>query len=235
MLMLMNKYTKLNASQAGSTLAITLILIVVVAVVGFIGYRIGTSQNQEVSDSSLPAVNEEYTNNEDQNDANGTQLEATEDWALLTPTNSDSEYSVRAPEGLLPNGTCASGEVLLGVIYNSDSYDYDCTDLNSALGYASIVFGATNTSVAPELGAIRETADVILADGETTVKKHIITAQEPGNGGPLSARYVLYEAAPQTTNQKYYAVYRTLVGASDEDVFLEDFEAAVMSGWNVPE
>lgn len=235
MLLLMNKYTKSNTNQVGSTLVIAIILIVVVAATGFIGYRIGTSQSQETSDSSSPVANEADVADEDRGLSNGAEPVTTDDWMLFGPTNSSDEYSVRAPEGLLPNGTCASGEILLGVIYNSDSYDYDCTNLNSALGYASIVFGTSSISVAPQLGAIEETTNVMLGNGETTAKKYTITAQEPSHGGPLSVRYVLYEADPQTTNQKYYAVYRTLVETSDEDVFLKDFEAAVMNGWTVPE
>ena len=228
----------MKTNQKGfAHLAPVLISVVVLGVIGFAAYRIvnkDTKNNSTTSQSTGDLTKKEDTSSQKPATTAASQSDLTKDWTLVAPKNTDNTFTVKVPKSLLPDGTCKTKEVLLGIIYNSDSFDYDCSGVKDALQYASIAFGVSSQSVVPSFGTAQSTAQVMLADGKTNATKSVISAETKGNGGSYTARWVVYEATSKTTGSNYYAVYKTGVGFSDEDNLLKDFEAAVTKGWTLP-
>lgn len=226
-----------NNQKGFAHLGLILIAVVVLGVIGFAGYRIATKDKKnssETSQSTSDLAKKEDTNSQKPATTATPQEDSTKDWTLVAPKNADNTFTVKVPKSLLPDGTCKTKEVLLAIIYNSDSFDYDCSGAKDAIQYASIVFGVSSQSVVSTFGTAQSTEKVTLADGKTSATKSIVSAPTKGNGGSYTAHYVIYEATPKTTGSNYYAVYKTGVGFSDEDKFLKDFEAAVTKGWTLP-
>lgn len=216
-------------------LGLTIVVVVVLVVISFVGYRIATKDTKNSTEKS----NTSKKTNRQENSSTQKQTikpieDQTKDWTLVAPKNTDNTFTVKVPKSLLPDGTCKTKEVLLAVKYNTESNDYDCSGYKDALGYASIVFGVSSSSIVTTLGNPSSTEKVILADGKTVAIKSIITASAKGGGGSYTARYVVFEAKSKRTGANYYAVYSTGVGFSDENIFLKDYEAAVTKGWTLP-
>ena len=216
----------------GFTIVEGLLIILLVVVIGFVGWFVWSRQNTKKSTNSIPSSTSipKVTTSTPV----VAQVDATKDWTTVTPKNTDNTFIVKVPKSLLPNGTCTTKEVLLGITFNSASYDYSCSGLKDALGYSSIVFGVSSSSTVPTLGTAQSTEKVTLADGKTVATKSVITAAAKGEGGAYTARYTVYEAKSIRTGDNYYAVYSTGVGFSDENKLLSDFTAAVTKGWTLP-
>jgi hypothetical protein len=226
----------MKKNESGFSHILVVLLVVVVAAIGFVGYKVATKDtknNSAINQSTASEAKKKEVSSQ-KPVATATQEDPTKDWTLVAPKNTDNTFTVKVPKSLLPDGACKTKEVLLAITYNSDSFDYDCSGVKDAIQYASIVFGVSSQSVVPTFGSAQSTDKVTLADGKTTAIKSVITAQAKGGGGSYTARYVVYEATSKTTGSNYYAVYTTGVGFSDEDHFLKDFEAAVTKGWTLP-
>jgi Tfp pilus assembly protein PilX len=228
----------MKVNQKGfAHLGLILIVVVVLGVTGFAGYRIVTKDkknNSEISQSANGGAKKEETSSQNLATTATPQADPTKDWTLVAPKNTDNTFTVKVPKSLLPEGTCKTKEVLLAIIYNSDSFDYDCSGVKDALRYASIVFGASSQSVVSTFGTAQSSDKVTLADGKTTAIKSIVTGQVKAHGENYTALYVIYEATSKKTGSNYYAVYKAGVGFSNEDKFLKDYEAAVTKGWTLP-
>ncbi len=223
-------------NQNGFNHVVIIAILVVIGAVGFAGFRVFNNKNEsQVTRTDTDTIEE--AKNADTS-ASTTQPKATlvdtTNWTLVAPKNTGFTYGVKVPSSLLPDGTCVGKIVLLGIIFNSDSNDYDCKNVTEALGYASIVFGQTSESVLGQLGKIQSQSKVTLADGKTVATKSVTTQDKMGNGGAYVNRYVVYEAVSTTVEGVFYAVYQTSVGFSDEDKLLKDYELAISNGWYLP-
>jgi hypothetical protein len=174
-------------------------------------------------------------NNFDTRPSTASQENTANDSVLITPKTTSDVFSIKTPKSLLPEGSCETGEILLGVIYNSDNYDYACSGVVEALDYASIVFGVSSKSIVSVFGSAQSADNVTLADGKTIAAKSVVLAQALGHGADdyHTAKYVIYEVA-SPTGKNYYAVYETGIGFSDDDRLLQDFESTVTGGWMIP-
>jgi len=111
-------------NQKGFTLVEVLLVVLIVAVIGFGGYTIWNNQGDNTKSNEVT---------QSQSDTSQTKVAGT--FAAYT-VNQNTEFKKR--------GTCTSGDVLFAPIYNADSYDYDCGDFNYRFGYASVFFGETD-------------------------------------------------------------------------------------------
>ena len=228
---------KIQNNAAGFSAIEAVLIIVVIVVIGFVGWYVYSSKNKndKTQNDTAQGATQAQKSSKKTSSPSTTVADETKDWTLVAPKNTDNTFTVKVPKSLLPNGTCSTKELLLAITYNSQSYDYDCTGAKGALGYASIVFGVSSSSVVSSFGTPSSADKVTLADGVTKADKSIVVVRATGDGDqPITRRYEIFEAKSKNTGNNYYAIYSTGVGNSDENYFLKDYEAAVTKGWTLP-
>lgn len=221
----------MKSNYDGFSLVALLMGVVVLGVVGAAGLYIYNSQksSDKVSNSTSEPANTENADAESRDSATSSEQEplsktvSMDDWKTL----SIETASIKYPSTLAPQGTCSDGQGLLGIIYNSDSFNYECNGASQALSYASIVFGAGSKSVIDTINGNTTGSSKVNIAGDLTATKYVFTNTEKEN----DYRYVVYEY--EQDDKFSYAIYKTGVGFSDEDEFLNDFTAVVENGWTI--
>lgn len=215
-------------NQKGFTLVEGLLIVLIMAVIGFGGYTVWNNskdkgtQNNETNQAKL--------------DGSETATESDNESSSQKQPGTFSSYAVNLDTKFDARGTCTSGDVLFAPTYNADNYDYDCGDFDDRFGYASVFFGESTEDVTKLVDTnYGESGEVVeLSDGNRVVK-HVIAVNEGskadgGLAGEVEAIYTVYVASKVGGGQ-FYAVYRTVPSYSDHNSFLGTFENTVMNDW----
>ncbi len=214
-------------NSKGFALIEGVLIFVVVALIAGVGYYVynASQNNPENAKSDGQRAVEEGSSESD--------AEA-EDEIKATENTTYKSFSVSTTKTLKDKGSCKTGEVLFAPIYNSDSFDYDCSGLKEALDYAVIVYGKSSKSVLDLFNA-RDlvTTDVTVAN-EVKAKKHVFLDERKGHGTLEyhDERFALYQVSSKD-GQFFYGIYRTGIGYSDEDEFTKAFNEQVLDNWEL--
>lgn len=208
---------KLNAK--GFTVVEGLLIFVIIGIIGGVGWWV-YSQNK--TPKTLDSTNTTPSNQtKDKEQEEDKKVEA----------KTFSSFSVTSSPELKDKGSCKTGEILFAPIFNSDSFDYDCNSLDSALGYASIIFGESEKNVLELFDESNLKQSKVEISNSVEVTKYTFEAKQKGHGGgDFTARYVLYQL-PVENGKFVYSIYWTGEGFSDEDAFLKEFNHLVLNNW----
>lgn len=217
----------------GFTLIEGLLILVIVGLVGGTGWYVWHAKENTNKNLNMAAQTEIKAGSK-----KVTSQSPADTSSLTVVQPKDKNYTLKVQKSLLPSGTCTkdTSSLLLAITYNSPSYDYDCgtpqnaLSVNSTASYSSIAFGSGSSSIVTNFGTLQKKEAAKLISGQAATK---YTTTNKNSKTNLMNEYVIYETNP-IDGKIFYGVYGTIVGATDQNHFLEDFNSLATQSWSVP-